>query len=967
MSRSRVSLVLRLVLIVCLILVLPALAGAATYTVTNTLDAAVGVPAGSLRKAIQDANSNPGSTIIFDSAVHGGTITLAAGFFTISANMTISGPGPALLTIDGNTSSHIFYIDSGTIKISGLTIANGYNSAGGGVVNYGNLTLTNCVVSGNSAAIGTSTVGAAVPGGTGGSGGGIYNDGTLTVENCTIENNAAGDGGLGGSVAGSAGAAGGAGGEGGGIFSAYGSTLTITDSKIYNNSAGDGGDGGPGDSPTGFTGTPGYNGGSGGDGGCGGGVYSDDDGTRVTIKNTTFESNHAGTGGDGGAGGNGATGSGVNGGAGGSGGAAGSGGYAGGLYLGPASDSTVESSTFYSNITGSGGVGGAGGDGGVSIGYSGGAGGTGGNGGYGGNGGGAFQSKGNLNVDNSTFSNNSTAYGGNGGNGGDGGTGVTGGSGAVGGDGGYGGAGGGIAVPMSATPSITVDYCTIANNSTGSGGSGGAGGVDGGVALPGTPGSDGGYGSGGGLFDEDTGLVNVGNTILANNTAGTSTGPDCYSPASHAIHSMDYNLILDPSGCYLSGTTTHNRTGQNPLLETLQNNGGDTDTHALPESSPAIDAANPADYPGTDQRGTARPADGNGDGTAAPDIGAYERSIGADLTVTIEGQDYGSVTSDPSGIDCPSGTCSTSYNVGTVVTLTAATSAGASFVGWSGDCSGTDLQAQVTMNTDKACTASFSSFIDEVYPAPDSTGQPLGIEPWVIFIDPMKASTINTDTFTLYKMETTADQRVDRTQIAGTVTYSTDSQKATFAPSARLELGRSYEAVISGSVENENSEHMGYDYRWTFTTTDAQLTRTISLAAGHGVANYRIVSMPMLTDDTYAPDAFGIDPEDYNPRDMRIGRWKAASRAYAEFPDVGDVGPGFAAWMLFRNGRDLNLTGTATVATTNGTTGTVGVAVDIEPGWNQIGNPYNSQITVANIKVYNTAGNVYNLTAAGNT
>ena len=67
------------------------------------------------------------------------------------------------------------------------------------------------------------------------------------------------------------------------------------------------------------------------------------------------------------------------------------------------------------------------------------------------------------------------------------------------------------------------------------------------------------------------------------------------------------------------------------ILAPLNNNGGPTDTHALVAGSPAIDAGNPSgcrDNAGmllpTDQRGFLRLDDGNNDGTARCDIGAYE-------------------------------------------------------------------------------------------------------------------------------------------------------------------------------------------------------------------------------------------------------------------------------------------------------------------------------------------------------
>jgi len=75
----------------------------------------------------------------------------------------------------------------------------------------------------------------------------------------------------------------------------------------------------------------------------------------------------------------------------------------------------------------------------------------------------------------------------------------------------------------------------------------------------------------------------------------------------------------------------HNLIGVDPMVGPLANNGGPTLTMALLPGSPAIDAADPAAAPATDQRGVPRPVG------PAPDIGAFEYGWPAVLHVTQSG------------------------------------------------------------------------------------------------------------------------------------------------------------------------------------------------------------------------------------------------------------------------------------------------------------------------------------------
>ncbi len=158
----------------------------ATFTVTLLTQAGVG----SLSWAIGQANQAAGSsTINFAGGLARGdntaaTIMLNAALPALNKNITITGPtmesgrpSLAVARVDmmgGTPNFSVFSVNAGvSCVIENLGIQGGKADFGAGVNNQGTLTLSNCILSGNTALD---------------SGGGVYNNGTLYVLGCELTN-----------------------------------------------------------------------------------------------------------------------------------------------------------------------------------------------------------------------------------------------------------------------------------------------------------------------------------------------------------------------------------------------------------------------------------------------------------------------------------------------------------------------------------------------------------------------------------------------------------------------------------------------------------------------------------------------------------------------------------------------------------------------------------------------------------
>jgi len=165
---------------------------AATITVDTLADGSVAGQC-TLRDAFDAANADTtvagcgagsgADDIVFDAGLSG-TLTLTSDLIEATSEISLAGPGPSDITISGSGAYRLFGVSTaqGSLSVSGLTLDDGYASsiyggAAAAAISGSALSLSNCVISNNSASSGS--YGGAV----------LAGDATLTIDNCEFSNN----------------------------------------------------------------------------------------------------------------------------------------------------------------------------------------------------------------------------------------------------------------------------------------------------------------------------------------------------------------------------------------------------------------------------------------------------------------------------------------------------------------------------------------------------------------------------------------------------------------------------------------------------------------------------------------------------------------------------------------------------------------------------------------------------------
>ena len=197
-------------------------------------------------------------------------------------------------------------------------------------------------------------------------------------------------------------------------------------------------------------------------------------------------------------------------------------------------------------------------------------------------------------------------------------------------------------------------------------------------------------------INSGTGTATVGATIVADNTEG-----NCDPYEATSFYSVGYNLTNDKTGSACSFTAATDLVNKNPLLGKLANNGGPTETMLPSSKSPADDVMPKSTTlrgvtvcPSTDQRGDARP----GNGETRCTIGAVEVGFNTPTTTSVtvtpttvtSGKRvvYLATASPKSGTGTPTGTIS--FTTGSTTLCAAVLSGGVAACGATNAPVGTD-------------------------------------------------------------------------------------------------------------------------------------------------------------------------------------------------------------------------------------------------------------------------------------
>ena len=177
-------------------------------------------------------------------------------------------------------------------------------------------------------------------------------------------------------------------------------------------------------------------------------------------------------------------------------------------------------------------------------------------------------------------------------------------------------------------------------------------------------------------------------------------------------------------------------------------------------------------------------------------------------------------------------------------------------------------------------------------------------------------------------------------------------------------------SAIAGGTESDT----GVSNEWEGTPAPANTTVTRFIPGGTTVSAYTMISTPVEPQNTKISTVLGDNLGPYDNTQWRCFHWDQQNGGYEEGSSSNnDFGPGpeeplvgAGGWLISRNDVTIDMTGCK--YDHYYPAGSDQYHIYLEPGWNQIGCPYNVRVPLSDIYVEDPASpdNWYGITDSGN-
>ncbi len=179
------------------------------------------------------------------------------------------------------------------------------------------------------------------------------------------------------------------------------------------------------------------------------------------------------------------------------------------------------------------------------------------------------------------------------------------------------------------------------------------------------------------------------------------------------------------------------------------------------------------------------------------------------------------------------------------------------------------------------------------------------------------------------------------------LTASGSSYTAVIPAAAITELGVEYKLLLTNGAGLDNSSSQPTYKTIINHTAGLALSSYPSNAAGTSASSYRMISIPLTLVDKTTNGIFSDEIGSYDPTAWRMFKYNGST--FDELNGSSTVVPGEGYWFIAVSSSPLNTGPGTTVDATAGNP----FSITLKPGWNQIGNPYNFNISMSDIVAAN--------------